>query len=494
MSAAAETLPPSLPRKSGGDFADWLSPVLVKELRQGLRSKAFTGIFIGVHGIMITMIAMWLVSQLDGAPGASDPSARDGFFWTLLGITLLVAFPLRGMAALTAEVKAKTLDLVQLTHLSAMRIVTGKWLAVVAQSTLVIVSVLPYAALRYFFGRVNVADDLIAIGLLFLGSLLFTALAVAASLLAPVLRGLLIFVVVYFGLMGGIGLVFGGASGPFRMLSSFGMAGWGTGAMVVILAAAYIWLALTDAAAKIAPVVENYASPRRAACFALLGGLVLLSVWAAQEMVIAAGMAIMPFLGWVCVTSLCENTADVPALYRPWARRGFLGRLAGRILYPGCATAVLFSVITVSFWTVIISLATSRAGSSNPVDNGELLLMLGLPLATVFPALLFAWFEVKEGARVWIYVLIQVLCGFIAGTASGLSPDTIPLAKLIAFVPACGLVLGMDGGPSNSEIYLAPVAVGGIVMALLFALRISKSFRWIGQLERQTLGSGQDQG
>lgn len=493
MSAAAETLPPSLPKKGGGDFADWLSPVLVKELRQGLRSKAFSGIFIGVHGIMITMIAMWLVSHLGETPEGSDPSARDAFFWTLLGIALLVAFPMRAMAALTAEVKAKTLDLVQLTHLSAIRIVTGKWLAVVAQSSLVIVSVLPYAALRYFFGRVNVTEDLVAIGLLFLGSLLSTALAVAASLLAPVLRGLLMFVVVYFGLMGGIGLMFGRVSGPLGLLPSLGMSGWGVGAMVVILAAAYIWLALTDAAAKIAPVVENYASPRRAACFALLGGLELLSVWASSEWVVAAGIAIAPFLGWVCVTSLCENTADVPALYRPWARRGFLGRLAGRILYPGCASAVLFSVAITFLWVLAISLATPAAGSSSPVEKSELLLLLGLPLATVFPALVFAWFEVKEGARVWIYALIQVLCGFIAGTASGFSPDKLPLAKLIAFVPACGLVLGMDD-PSSSETYLAALAVGGIVLALLFAVRISKSFRWIGQLERQSLDIGQDRG
>lgn len=493
MSAAAETLPPSLPKKGGGDFADWLSPVLVKELRQGLRSKAFSGIFIGVHGIMITMIAMWLVSHLGETSEGSDPSARDAFFWTLLGIALLVAFPMRAMAALTAEVKAKTLDLVQLTHLSAIRIVTGKWLAVVAQSSLVIVSVLPYAALRYFFGRVNVTEDLVAIGLLFLGSLLSTALAVAASLLAPVLRGLLMFVVVYFGLMGGIGLVFGSAFGSSRIPFSFGLAGWSTGAMVVILAAAYIWLALTDAAAKIAPAVENYASPRRTVCFALLGGLALLSVWASRDAVLAASFAIAPFLGWVCVTSLCENTADVPALYRPWARRGFLGRLAGRILYPGCATAVLFSMIVAFLWTLINSVATPVGSSSNPVDDGELLLMVGVPLAVVFPALVFAWFEVKEGARVWIYALIQVLCGFIASTASGFSPDKLPLATISAFVPTCGLILGMDD-PSSSETYLAPLAAGGIVLALLFAVRISKSFRWIRQLERQSLDIGQNRG
>lgn len=492
MSAAAETLPPSLPKKGGGDFADWLSPVLVKELRQGLRSRAFTGIFVGVHAIMIFMVAMWMASNL-GKDGASDPSGRDAFFWTLLGGAMLVAFPLRGMAALTSEVKAKTLDLVQLTHLGAMRIVTGKWLAIVAQSALVAVSVLPYAALRYFFGRVNVTDDLIAIGFLFLGSLLFTALAVAASLLAPILRGLLVFVIVYSGLAGGVGFMFGSRSGSFFGPFGFGVSGWLAAGLAVLLAAAYIWLALTDAAAKIAPAVENFASPRRAVSLALLGGLALASAWVNENTVVALGLAIAPFLAWVCVTSLCENTVEVPALYRRWARSGWLGRLAGRVLYPGCATAVLFSVIASFFWALILSVSTPSRSVPGGVEEFEMLLMIGLPLSVVFPALLFAWFEVKEAARVWVYALIQILCSIVAGSVSGFSPDKIALEKILSFVPTCGLILGQDDKAKSVE-SLAAVAVGGTVITGLFAVRIWKSFRWISQLERQSLASGRDQG
>ncbi len=44
-------LPPPPSRRAAAadlknDFADWLSPILVKELRQGLRTRVFTSTFI----------------------------------------------------------------------------------------------------------------------------------------------------------------------------------------------------------------------------------------------------------------------------------------------------------------------------------------------------------------------------------------------------------------------------------------------------------------
>ena len=492
MSAAVESLPPSAPTKVRGDFADWLSPVLVKELRQGLRSKAFVGIFIGVQVVMITMVAMWLASGL-ATSGVVDSGARDGFFWTLLGLTMLVVFPLRAMNALTNELKAKTLDLVQLTHLSAMRIVTGKWLAVVAQSALVTVSVLPYATLRYFFGRVNVMDDLMGIGALFLGSLLFTALGVAASLLPPILRALLIFAVVYMGLMGGIGMAFGRALGSSFGVSYSGPGPWAVVCITVLMVAAYTWLALTDAASKIAPVVENHASRKRGASLFLLAGLAVLSIWASADTIVGLGFALMPFLAWVCVTSLCESTVDVPELYRPWARRGWLARLAGRILYPGCATAVLFSLLASFLWVLLLSITepASSGGSSARLGERDYFMLLAVPLVVVFPALIFACFNVKEAARIWIYVFVQVFCLVLAGTIDALPGKSAEL--MVSFLPASALWLFQDD-PSNVAWQRFALMISGAVILLVFAIQLRKAFRWITHLENESLRGGRSRG
>ena len=43
---ALPTLPAPPAREAGADFPDWLSPILVKELRQGVRTRVFVTLFI----------------------------------------------------------------------------------------------------------------------------------------------------------------------------------------------------------------------------------------------------------------------------------------------------------------------------------------------------------------------------------------------------------------------------------------------------------------
>ena len=47
----------------GRDFSDWVSPILVKELRQGLKSRVFVATFIIVQVVMILLVGMlaWTV-------------------------------------------------------------------------------------------------------------------------------------------------------------------------------------------------------------------------------------------------------------------------------------------------------------------------------------------------------------------------------------------------------------------------------------------------
>ncbi len=40
------------------DFPDWLSPMLVKELRQGIRSKAFMAVFFLTQLLMILSVVL----------------------------------------------------------------------------------------------------------------------------------------------------------------------------------------------------------------------------------------------------------------------------------------------------------------------------------------------------------------------------------------------------------------------------------------------------
>ncbi|GAH00794.1 unnamed protein product, partial [marine sediment metagenome] len=110
-----------MPSKSLTDFPNWLSPMLVKELRQGLRTNMFSVAFILLQAFMVLCILIGAAS-----PGSNDSS---GAFWTFVVISLLIVQPLRGFNALSSEYQLNTMDLIQLTRLDTWRITLGKWIA-----------------------------------------------------------------------------------------------------------------------------------------------------------------------------------------------------------------------------------------------------------------------------------------------------------------------------------------------------------------------------
>ena len=148
MNTQVSTAPgPEVPARGApaaliADFSDRLSPILVKELRQGLRQPTFVIAFLCLQVLLCIVVLASVVS----APVGSQDSLRagttvSGFFFVLLGIAILVVQPLRGLGALASEIKADTLDLLLLTRLNSWRITFGKWLALVSQSALLVVAV-----------------------------------------------------------------------------------------------------------------------------------------------------------------------------------------------------------------------------------------------------------------------------------------------------------------------------------------------------------------
>ena len=179
------------------DFSDKLSPMLVKELRQGLRAKTFVILFLALQGLLtfVLLIAMGASSSADGGGVVSSVIF---FFYSL---AVLVVQPLRGIGTLHNEIRGSTIDLMVLTRMGTWRIVLGKWVAIVSQSALLLAAIVPYLILRYFFGRMELFAELLLMGLVFLGSAVFTAVTVGLSALPSILvRGLLpLFIAVYLG-------------------------------------------------------------------------------------------------------------------------------------------------------------------------------------------------------------------------------------------------------------------------------------------------------
>ena len=173
--------------------SDRLNPVLVKEIRQGLKSRAFNFSFMLMQGLMVVSMIIQLLSigQNFGREAAST------MFWVFAGGPLLILLPLLSVNAIYGEHRQQTLPLVLLTNLTPWRMVCGKWASLMAQAMLIACAVLPYAVLRYFLGGINLAMDLLTLALIVSGCALLCAGGILLSTVKYPWRALWIGVAIF---------------------------------------------------------------------------------------------------------------------------------------------------------------------------------------------------------------------------------------------------------------------------------------------------------
>jgi len=145
------------------DFPDWVDPMVVKELRQGLRARGFVVPFVWVHAAAVAL--GWLEYLAVMRPGTPFASTQVGtvLFWGLVFLSVGVVLPLRSLAGLTGEMSGDGAGLILLAGLSRWKIVMGKWLTQMTLAGLILVSLAPYGLVRYFFGGVELLPNLLCL-------------------------------------------------------------------------------------------------------------------------------------------------------------------------------------------------------------------------------------------------------------------------------------------------------------------------------------------
>lgn len=334
------------------DFSDRLSPMLVKELRQGMRSPVFVWGLIAMNLFLATVV--WLTTE-----DAGSEELNQAFFGAYC-IVVCGLLPLRGANALHEELRGNTIDTLVLTRLSGWRITLGKWIAVAAQQVLTSITVLPYLIVRYFAGGLNVPLEIAWLGIFLLLGLLSAAVLTGFSW------------VKYFLLRAGIMLGITAASGAFCVSVLEDMyghrnryiiddiyrdVGWSFFGLAGVLALHVMFFALDIGASKVAAISENRSTRRR------LVGLVAIAVYfgiglwsynssgtagSARDAEVMLGFGSALAIGTtliLIVQALLERPINLAPVLQPFARKGWLGRLAGRVLYPGWPAGVIFSLL-----------------------------------------------------------------------------------------------------------------------------------------------------
>ena len=414
MTAPLAPEPPRLPPtwSERRDFPGWLPPMLVKELRQSLRTRGFVGSVI-IYQLIMAIGLVWAMSEADIARDRGAFEVLNNFYWFLLGVLVAVTTPWRGLSGLRDEIEQRSLDLLVLTRLSAARIVLGKWGSLAVQAFLLLLTTLPYGVLRYFFGSVNLLEDLATMaGLLFL-SMVLSALALWVSTLPRFFRVLLPVGAIFFLNTGRFWsrtvapLLFGRSFGapaaapaPYEYLAVF------LGGVVLIT------LFLMFAIQRLAPPAENHSLRFRLGGLAVLLGAFGLFAWrgVSASVELTFGLVVLII---ILANELSFERWPLRVHQPPWLRRSAAGRAFSRLLFPGWASAAFFAALCGGLFALVV-LGSGLWPRVAPVQVAWAC-VLGWQML-VFPALLLSWLPRRSVLRSGNagYFVVQGLFGIVS--------------------------------------------------------------------------------
>jgi hypothetical protein len=406
---------------------DWLSPILIKELRQGMRARAFVLSFLLLQLFLIVLVLGNVAAQYD----RTTLDFQNSFFWIIIGFALLLLMPLRGLNAISQEVRRNTIETIMLTRLTSWRIVFGKWSALFAQSLLFTSAVLPYIVLRYFIGGNDVISDFRALLILLWFSGILIAAGIAASALTNVIVRIILVLV-------GLWLLALSDSGIFP--SGFGRGeAWEIFGWLLIFGFFIPVFLLELTASSIAPVSENHALRRRilALLFFTLGSVLS---WLAQDSDgLETYLPLVICIG-ICYFELSEKARLLPRFILPMSRMSPLGKIMGTFFLPGWPSGLLFSLVFIPL-AVFLKYATLPDHASTPS------LTLPLTIYAIFGSVLLPilichlfWARMKQ-----VFLMIVLYNIVIIGVASVLqgfaSLMGAPIDRVLAFVPSLPVLL-----------------------------------------------------
>jgi hypothetical protein len=451
----------------GKTVDDWFSPILVKELRQGMRARVFVISFLLLQVFLSILVLANLAAQGDH----QELEGQSYIFWVIIGFALLVLMPLRGLVTVSHEVKNRTMETIMLTRMTAWRVVFGKWSALFAQSLLLVSAALPYVVLRYFIGGDDIVSDFVCL-MVFLW---LSGLFIAASIAISALSNAVIRIVILVGFIGLVGTGTGSFSSPgFSMGSPWEVVAW------LLLFGVFIpGLLFELTASSLAPASENHAIRRRFLAIAFL--LLAVAFATATKTDFKTGI-VVPFiiLVGVCYFELAEKARVVPRMVRTFASKGVLGRIGAIFLLPGWPSALLFSLL-------VIPPAMAAFYAFIPPDTtvGWVFPIFAIFGSVLLPAFICHTFWPKLDQVLLMVVLYNVILLGIVSVLEGFAALThTPVDPILGFLPSLAVLsvamnAYQDSFRNNSGWYL----LGNfIVLSCLLILLLAGSRRYFREV------------
>lgn len=410
----------------GGEL---LNPILVKEVRQSLKSRQFEVSF----GLTLLAAVCWTllfmsvsVPRIFYVPGGGTELLR-GYAFILL-VPLIVIIPFSAFRSLTSEVEESTFELLSITSLSAKQIVTGKMATAALQILLYVSALTPYIVMTYMLRGVSLVSIGILLGLTIVYSVMLVSLALMVATVARTRAGQSGMSVLLLGMLV-ISFFSFSAFISSTAIDDMVQASLNRTALIWLFAVATILAAVFSllmqaAAAAIDFPSENKSTPLRKRILILLAILLFwfsmfLSSLSVQRFIspaeVGVGVLIPFFIVWLGIGSL---VCGERGLISPRARRSlpetFLGRAMLTWLSPGAGLGYVFIVVVfASVVAFVVGVVNVLPTSGRSIDL-EMLAAVGYTL-TCFIA---------------FYVGICRLCMLLIGRNNG-APMVVSVSLMI---------------------------------------------------------------
>ena len=417
-----------------------INPMVVKEVRQGLKSRGFVASLMLLQLLMVCCMLLYFLILSQPQGGSGGLVGADVFFWAILGLCLLVIIPAQACFSLSNEREQQTMELVQLTRLQSRNIVFGKNASHLLQAFLLFTAVLPFLVLRYFFGQLSVSGNLqVTFTMIGLGIFLTACGLWISSFPGKATRYTLMVCLFLATLVLGVFILeelsYSSLSITTRDTALFAL-------FTIIYSRFFLW----EAVARIAPAVENHTPRKRLISLVLLlAALGFLWRFPAEEFFILMLVLLTP----MCVATLCEPAQPLAGLR---ARPGKLQTLGWIFRTPGFIPAATF-VFTIFFALFCMSLLMIPRMPHHAYSHEPLVFAPVWLNVLLYPIPLMQWRNVPSEKRILFYLVVQLIC-LILGLMGMFLQETIWIAGdiLIAAFPMWAFIDIIDNGGNYSQL------------------------------------------
>jgi hypothetical protein len=415
-------------------WGEQLNPLVVKEVRQGLRTRIFWVCF----GLMLlACVVLSLIAYVETRDAEFARHGRGYFFayFVCLGVVHFFVIPYNAYRSLAREREDETWVLLVLTGLGPRRILRGKVASFLVQAGLYASAVGPFLLFSYFLNGIDLPTILAVLGLGGAWLVFLTLVSVCAATLAD---GRLGRAFIHFALLGALGMAL-----VQGLVAAYAMSEMGdrvlrdeeflySAGVALALMLTDGWLLFEAAASRLSMSTEDYTrGPRRALVGqVLLFMLVGTAVWWAEGMKESVpqvfgllGMTHLIAVGLFVATDVDGQARPLRAGTRPWS-----------LLRPGALRGFRLVVLLLAAWGLVWALLQVNSQShASPRDEALVMATLvGPAYGILFISVAVLLGRMPRSDRLSSPVAVRLLFVVSVGLASALPP-------LVA------VLLGLDG-------------------------------------------------